>query len=957
MEQNTLTRRSFVKASALLGACAALSVGATSSLVETDEAFAADTGSERTMYRTICHSCIQGCPCRVYVENGVIVKLEGDPAAPVSKGAMCLKGQSQLHTLYSPQHVLYPMKRVGERGAANASWERISWDEAIDTASDQIISMLEKYGPYGIWMGTGGGGQYVSPQGQVIPKAFGAPIQLSGGALQCYGPRRLAAALMLGGDGSNLSMADSAIVEPFNEFNPTMEVLVIWGASPSISQTAQSGRGLADARVDRGLKTIVIDPFMIPDATKADVWLPVRPGSDTALILSWVRYIFENKLYNEEFCKYWTNLPFLINPNTGLPYLAEEVWPDYVNPVQDPAGKFDTPAYVCFDAKTNSIQPFPYTAPADSPVDPVIITTATVNGAEAKTGGQIYWEEAEPWTLEHTAEICWLQADKIEEAVKLYATAEHAGIAEGVFADMMELSTHVPIGLMALEMIMGNVFKPGCTLTGHGAPPKTRPTCGFNHNARWGIGWTYGWTKEENERAIAKKKEAFVELGKDPEEMSQGAFKLLSERYASDKYRGAYFMDMTHNGSIRVAAETGEPYKVRVLLEVSGNKLCTVSNTDGWFNSYNQQDYIMQQYTNMTSFTVEHADLFLPIQEWAEYNSAENLINQNNVNFLRRAVVHLGETVAPERPYMAVAERVAEKIGEDAFFDFNYLKTGNTRVLYDDPAAKKQAWAEYYGASSWQDLLDNQDEYVPKITPPEDYWVYNQYLGIVDDGLPAGFGTESRKCQVYCYPLLQIGRTGFPLLYPYELPDVGLDYTPICKYHEQQENPLDDKEYPLVFTSGRVMHTHHGTLRHAAFNRELMPVADCYINPKTAAEYGIEHHDWVKLTSRRGSGHGRAYLTEGIAPGVVRQERWWNPECYDSSVPKEQRTGGWRECGISSLTRDDTANECIGSASYRAFTVKLEKATKPAGIWTDPKDFAPFLPTQQNEPQTEEVVF
>jgi len=267
--------------------------------------------------------------------------------------------------------------------------------------------------------------------------------------------------------GNNQSIADSSCVEPFNEYDPKIELLVLWGAQPSTSQTAQSGRSVADMRA-RGVKTIVIDPYMTPDAAKADIWLPVRPGSDTALMLSWFRYIFENELYNETFTKYWTNMPFLINPETKLPYEAKEVWPDYVNPAEDPNGVYETPAYICFDAITGSIQPFPYTAPEDSPVDPVKLTTAKVKGADAKTAGDIYREEAEPWTFEKAAEICWLEADKIEEAVKIYVDAEYAGIAHGVFSDMMESSSQAPLGCVGLDIMMGRVNKPGATLTGQG---------------------------------------------------------------------------------------------------------------------------------------------------------------------------------------------------------------------------------------------------------------------------------------------------------------------------------------------------------------------------------------------------------------------------------------------------------------------------------------------------------
>ena len=106
-------------------------------------------------------------------------------------------------------------------------------------------------------------------------------------------------------------------------------------------------------------------------------------------VTAWrIRYIIDAKAYDEQFVKYWTNIPCLINPETKLPYRAEEVWPDYVNPAADAAGVYDTPAYVCFDARTNSVQPLPFSAPEASPVDPVPFTTANVNGVEADLLGR-----------------------------------------------------------------------------------------------------------------------------------------------------------------------------------------------------------------------------------------------------------------------------------------------------------------------------------------------------------------------------------------------------------------------------------------------------------------------------------------------------------------------------------------------------------------------------------------
>ena len=114
----------------------------------------------------------------------------------------------------------------------------------------------------------------------------------------------------------------------------TERVFVLWGSQPHSSKAAHGGHGLVDARSNLGVKSVVVDPYLTAEAAKADVWLPVRPGSDCALMLSWIRYIIDQKAYDEPFVKYWTNLPFLINPDTRLAYRAEEVWP--IHGIQPP---------------------------------------------------------------------------------------------------------------------------------------------------------------------------------------------------------------------------------------------------------------------------------------------------------------------------------------------------------------------------------------------------------------------------------------------------------------------------------------------------------------------------------------------------------------------------------------------------------------------------------------------
>lgn len=961
MTKGTISRRGFMKAAAATGA-ALTAAGSIPLLETTDQAFAAGS-VERVMHKTACHGCTNCCPVRVYTEDGRVVKIEGDPDGPLNKGGVCLKCLSQIQTVYSPRHVLHPMKRVGERG--ENKWEAISWDEAVDLAGEQIATAVKKYGPYAYWSARGGGGAYIEWETSGLDYTFGGCNSLASGACQCAMPRDFVSTTSVGFnccvDMDNVDrwvgITDNAELDGTRR-DDTERVFVLWGSQPHSSKAAHGGHGLTDARSNLGVKTIVVDPYMTAEAAKADVWLPVRPGSDCALMLSWIHHIIENDLYDEQFVKHWTNLPFLINPDTRLAYRAEEVWPDYVNPAADPAGVYDTPAYVCFDAKTNSVQPFPFTAPENCAVDPVIFATATVNGKEAKTAGQIYKEEAEPWTLEAAGETCWLDPERIREAIELYANADFGGLSNGVFSDHQENSSTAPLGALAIDALLGHVESPCSAFQNHGAASRTadRPTqrLGVFSSTfeRYGLGWTTGLTKAENDRLLDAIVADWDAKGRDGKEMQRYFFQSRCDTMGANEHKGIHQWQTCAPKELRQAITTGEPYRPRVMYEMSGNKYAVMGPSLEWKKAYDEQDFVIQQYPNMTSFTVQTVDLFLPTTEWLEYDSYEAPGTHFNRHYARCQVTHLGETVNPfVSPYQVAASAV-EKLGAENVFDPDAYKV----PFFESLEAARAAWAEQMGKGSWQEMLDDIDHRFTE-EPMDDYMAYYQYKEPVSDGLPRGFATMSRKVDVYSEGMLRLARTGFPYMYPFDQPACD-DYDPICTFKEPTESPVEgqpgyDPEYPLVITTGRLPHFHHGTMRHAPFIREVMPAPELKINPETAAEYGIEHLDWVKITSRRGSSNARAYLTQGIAPGVLITERFWNPECFDET--QESITPGIEECGYNIMSADEFQNPCFATNSYRAFTVKIEKTERPERIWIESEQFQPFMPTLSGEPVTEEV--
>ena len=154
----------------------------------------------------------------------------------------------------------------------------------------------------------------------------------------------------------------------------------------------------------------------------------------------------------------------------------------------------------------------------------------------------------------------------------------------------------------------------------------------------------------------------------------------------------------------------------------------------------------------------------------------------------------------------------------------------------------------------------------------------------------------------------------------------------------------------MVLTGGRLPLNHHSTLRNIPWLREISSAPELLINPIDAASYGISDCDWVWVESKRGKIRGIANVTEGIKPGTVFMERFWNPETLNTE------THGWKEMNVNVLTKADAPfNDVVGTYTLRAFLVKVSRADgPPAGVWTKAKDFKAWLP-EPSDP-TEEVM-
>jgi anaerobic selenocysteine-containing dehydrogenase len=240
-----------------------------------------------TVYKTECFICNQGCDARVHVKDGSVVLVEGDPSSPVTKGTLCAKGLASKGILYHPDRLLYPMRRVGKRG--EGKWERISWDEAYDAVVTNLNSIEQKYGPDSILLATGTNRGWVGYFTR-FANAYGKQC-MGPGIAQCWFPRMSAQILTFGA---------TPIENPYYEGS---RCLLVWGCNPTSTWPAK-GVNLMDAR-SRGAKMIVVDPLLCEAASKADLWLQLRPGTDAALALGMLHVIINERLYDKEFVDRW----------------------------------------------------------------------------------------------------------------------------------------------------------------------------------------------------------------------------------------------------------------------------------------------------------------------------------------------------------------------------------------------------------------------------------------------------------------------------------------------------------------------------------------------------------------------------------------------------------------------------------------------------------------------------
>jgi len=256
-----------------------------------------------TMWSAGCGSH-GGCGAEIYVKDGKVIRVEGDRNHPHNQGRLCPKGLAIPQYMYHPDRVRYPLKRVGERG--EGKWERISWDEAYDTIEKKLKDIRDKYGAESVIFCQGTGRDIGGPI-TFLMYSYGSPNWVQAGLAghACYTPRLGA---MFATQGAYCVLDASQFQEKRYDdpqWTPP-KYIVLWGQNPTSGcHDGFFGHWITDC-MRRGSRLIVVDPRVTWWASRAEVHLQNRPGTDGALALGMLNVIINEELYDKEFVEKWT---------------------------------------------------------------------------------------------------------------------------------------------------------------------------------------------------------------------------------------------------------------------------------------------------------------------------------------------------------------------------------------------------------------------------------------------------------------------------------------------------------------------------------------------------------------------------------------------------------------------------------------------------------------------------
>jgi molybdopterin-containing oxidoreductase family molybdopterin binding subunit len=559
-----LTRRSFLKGAAATITVAGLGTGFVACTPKpTDEggSTGAQVSDDQIFQGTCPNDCGGGCAMNVHVRDGHIVKTSAIDLPDPLMTRVCQRGLSHAQRVYAPERVKYPMRRAGERG--EGKWEQITWDEAIAEICEKWKSSQETYGPMSVAFQCGTG---------------------NSGPDQYYNTRLCTA---LGGtflypmaDMNGLYMAALMVTRgPYlhgGSLNQILESKKIFVWSSNTTTSGHAKWAYVQAARDKGAKLIVVDPNYTRAAAMADIWVPVRPGTDAALAMAMTKVIIDEGLADVDYLTKGTVAPFLVKDSDGL-YLhysdiglaekkeaGEGLHLDGSASTQAAQDDGSDPIVVMGkDGKFGSYIDL---------ADPVIEGSFVVEGVACKTVYTLLIERIAEWTLEKTAALTEVPTETIASLAREYADGPTMNYL-GFGMDHWVNGPYPYHAIITMAFVSGNFGKPGASIDGN--MQGSMGIAGVNVND-----------------AIAF------------EGMQQG-MALATQ----------YLPELLDSGQIM-----GIPLTIKCLFSYCGNPLVGIAGGNDYQRFVDQLDFLLVADMVMND-TAKMADMVLPVPHWFEVES------------------------------------------------------------------------------------------------------------------------------------------------------------------------------------------------------------------------------------------------------------------------------------------------------------------------------------------------
>lgn len=489
----------------------------------------------------------------VHVREGKVVKTSKIDADDPLDTRICQRGLTHAQRMYDPDRIQYPMRRVEGTERGSNEWERLTWDEAIDYITGKWNGYISEFGPTSIGICYGAGtyayNQYV----------YMSLFHLLSGTT--WGTGYDMASLEMG-----VKMVGRSIYLHGNDCQDVKNSKYIfsWGSNSTVAQLTRWA--YIQEAVKNGAKRIDIDPVFTDAAEKADLWVPIRPGSDGALALAMTNVVIQDGLQDDDFLTKNTVAPFLVKADHAFLRMSDLG----VEPTEGPVGANGKPTMVdpiavCSEDGT--------IGPLDNASSPTIHGTFDAQGQSVTTAYDLLVAHVEEWTPEKASEVCDIPADTIVELAHMFAEGP-TNLDMGFGHDHRSNGGSTTQCLLTLVMVSGQIGKTGTD-----------------------IGGTMGQSS----------------MGTHCVNMMNGLF--------VEGARGSRSISINYLPEIVATGMYGEePMAVKSIFTFSGNTLTNMPGRTALEEAFEHVELLITADTVMTD-TARYSDVILPVPHWFEYET------------------------------------------------------------------------------------------------------------------------------------------------------------------------------------------------------------------------------------------------------------------------------------------------------------------------------------------------